>query len=1845
MSRLDRLVSLLDTGSSTFVRNAAADQLADVQKSHPEELFPLLGRVVTFLKSPKWDTRIAAARAIGLIVQNAEWQPGQELGAMAAVKIKEEEGVEVKDEEDSKQDIIVKEEEISLQDSSGHLSFDTLDIQVVLKKGTILLGSGGKEYEGGADSAEQKKNILRKLGMQFEDDKSLLDDLDDELAEPPPKFRKTTKTKKAAANTPPAKSESPAEAPAAKSSAVNARMRALAKRKAKFGIKPTQAPVIDVAPPKESPSEADKNDGKVVVEHKNQTHPSSLVAVEDSSVWPFSRLLEVFMADMFDATWETRHGALLGIREVIKSAGATAGMLFNASAEKNAALNAAWLEDLACRLVCIIALDRFADYVADQVVAPVRESCAQALGALLLHLPSSIAEKTFFALSRLVLQRDLGLEIPLWGVCHGGMLGLRYLVSVRTDLLVANPKMFDTLVACVFHGLASADDDVQGISAATLTPIAAEFVEQRPEDISKFLDVIWDSLALLKDELSTAIGHVMDLLAKLCSLSQVLQVITETAAHDTSGERTFGRLVPRLFPFLRHSITDVRKAVLRSLKTFLQLEDRREWVDERVFRLIYQNILLEQNEAVSALSQELWDLLLETTQSQIAHNLLPSLWPTASELLFTPIGTARRFYKMNTSFMIKASGDPYELTKDSTSQVNIDGPIIEGDVLIVDAQIILRNRIAAAKALGRFLVWSAMQLDGPAPAAVPASVGSMVDLLSSHMSSQRLIAVLCIEEYALAAKDPEFAQKITARWTDGSDKAALAQTKCNELIESTVEPTLAALLQTIDSQTLIFRDINPVLRAVRTQCQSLFSLMVSNGLPASAVPPLATTIEGDSNAGSDAFSLVIGEELAGQTFERLRAQLAPDVQVAMAEALDNGRNNIAASIAEARQTLEARNVAIKSGAAASYFALAKALPAKLNPIIRSLMDSVKLELNPQLHARSADRVARLVVALQSSGRGPAAAKIVKNLCGFLCVDINEAPDFSVHESEKTKILSLRKDEPRTEDAVSSLRRQKEMLLARVKREGALVALHGICDLYGEALFENVGEIASQFSEVDGLEDGQSLVDHMAVIRAILPFIDHALLGKLDIWGALERGLRSQYSVVRFVSAKCLSTVCQVMPVKGISFLVERILPQINNASDLACRQGAVEAVYHLMVTMGENVLPYIVFFIVPAMGRMSDSDMDVRTIAATTFAAIIKLVPLEQGIPDPDDMPAELLEGRDREREFISQMMDISKVKPFKLPVSIKAELRSYQQEGVNWLAFLNRYHLQGVLCDDMGLGKTLQTICMVASDHHLRAEDFEKTQSPESRRLPSLIVCPTSLSGHWVNEFKKYAPMIKTLSYTGPPHNRCHLRANSDGAAVKRAIKAVDVVITSYDIARNDVEMLGSLSWNYMVLDEGHIIRNATSKLSRAIKRYHSNHRLILSGTPIQNNVLELWSLFDFLMPGFLGSEKSFNERFSKPIIASRNPKASPKDQEAAALALEALHKQVLPFLLRRLKEDVLDDLPPKIIQDYYCDLNETQRKLYDKFAQQQKKTVQNELAESDQSGRKHVFQSLIYMRKLCNHPAFVQHPKAELDKLLHSGSLSMQLSPKLLALQQLLKDCNITGDPSALDGANLPEPVPEAMGQHRALIFCQQKDMLDLVENSLLKKHMPGVTYLRLDGSVSGPNRHELVDKFNDDPSIDLLLLTTQVGGLGLNLTGADTVIFMEHDWNPMNDLQAMDRAHRIGQKRVVNVYRLITRGTLEERIMGLQEFKLSIASTVVNQQNSGLNSMGTDQILELFSADLPADAPADEKPAGDEGVDSTGKVGGKNDVTAGLQELWDEAEYAEEYNLDAFITSLKK
>ncbi|KAK9453555.1 hypothetical protein V1511DRAFT_489822 [Dipodascopsis uninucleata] len=1967
MSRLERLVSLLETGSTQLVRNTAAEQLADIQKAHPDELFNLLGRIFPFLRSSKWDTRVAAAKALGGVIANAEqWDPNlndneeEPADTSKGSEIKheqptEDDGVKEEEDSDSKRPALesrksssfypplplasefikqeedlqnIKQEEASRETNSKKfadadeelLTFKSLDIGVVMKNGKRLLGSGGREYDvslADLDPAErlslQKKNVISRLGLGGEYMEDIVSASDFVLNSPLPRTPGVAIT---ISGGPPsnidaqfksADTSTSLSAPSLEvASGLSSRVKAMAKRKARADAKNQGSKMrsvdlssssasrkIEASTPQVASSQSQAQDyfsvtpqaqsDRVVVEHKAPVNPSSaLQNFAAGQVWPFEGLAELLMVDLFDENWEVRHGAAIGLREVIRVHGKGSGRIKGKTRSENDKLNQAWLEDLACRLCCVFALDRFGDYVSDQVVAPVRESAAQTMGALLLHVSKDIVFSMYIVLHSLVLQNNFDLSFPIWEARHGGMLGLKYLVAVRRDILfdseVGN-KLLDGIVECVLHGLEEQDDDVRAVSAATLVPIASEFVKLRSHSVDQLIEVVWECLANLKDDLSASTGSVMDLLASLCSFPQVLQQMKINA--DKDPQTSFSNLVPRLYPFLRHSITSVRRAVLRALLTFLGIDgSSQDWVDGKALRLVFQNLLVEQNESVLNLSLEVFyalsDSLNKRGETKFAETFSSHVYPLFT-LLMTPIGVNLNKYPMDTSLFLRPSGTtftsngtnitPHNGTgtgagtgtvhdglsegpptkrrrrseKREETQVashNIDTPVFMGDVALVGLESMMRMKIAAAKAMGFAIsLWPA------------SNVITFKDLLKAHIespfSTSRLITLIVLEEYGLNAKDVSSPLK---------DAFSLLIT---DILNS---PTEAL-------RSYIYQDLAPYLKVVRTQSQALLNTFVDTGkVSQSKIPRLAIVVQGEPDAGPDAFSIADGERVATSDFERLKKSMQGTYRVVASQSLNQALGTLKIAIEDAKEVFELNQVRFTAAAAGAYIAL-YSLPKKLNPVIRSLMDSVKSESNENIQQRSAKSVASLVSLCSYAGKGGASDKMIKNLCAFLCVDTSEVPEFHHNETLENVILSLHKEEDRPEhkDMISY---QREVNKARTKRRGAKFTLDFLASMFGNKLFSSVPKLKECMlqplmalktplpADITSPDStlGQEIVDGLSVIRALLPNLHTDLLDSfVEYFHLILSALQSTFSILRYAAAKCFATICSTMKIKGMTFLIENVLPMISNALELRHRQGAVECIYHLVHVMDVDILPYTVFLIVPILGRMSDSDNDIRLLATTTFAALIKLVPLEAGIPDPPGLPTALLEGRDRERKFISQMLDTSKVESFKLPVAIKADLRKYQQEGVNWLAFLNKYHLHGILCDDMGLGKTLQTICIVASDHHLRAEEHAKNGSNESRPLPSLIVCPPTLTGHWEQELNTYAPFLKVLAFVGNPAQRAKLAGE---------FAKYDVVVTSYDICRNEVDAVTTQNWCYCVLDEGHIIKNANSKLTKAVKLIPAEHRLILSGTPIQNNVLELWSLFDFLMPGFLGTEKVFNERFAKPISQSRNSKSSSKEQEAGALALEALHKQVLPFLLRRLKEDVLSDLPPKIIQDYYCELSDLQKQLYEDFAKKQLSTVETDVSSSGKENKQHIFQALQYMRKLCDHPSLVLNAKhPQYDKVMrqlnseHRSIRDISFAPKLGALHTLLLDCGIgvadtmkTGGSSEITGDDLGLSV---ISQHRALIFCQLKEMLDIVEQDVFKKLMPSVSYMRMDGSTDPRKRQDIVQTFNADPSIDVLLLTTHVGGLGLNLTGADTVIFVEHDWNPMKDLQAMDRAHRIGQKKVVNVYRLITRNTIEEKIMGLQRFKLNIANTIVNQNNAGLATMNTDQILDLFHVDgndakKQKPSKADTSVPEDQMVDEQGQIVKKGEHSAlqGLTELWDEREYEEEYNLDSFIQSLK-
>ncbi|KAF2212433.1 hypothetical protein CERZMDRAFT_97704 [Cercospora zeae-maydis SCOH1-5] len=1895
-SRLDRLVVLLETGSTQLIRNTAAQQLADVQKNHPDELFNLLTRVVPYLRSPSWDTRTAAARAIGGIVEHAEkYDPNATL---------DDAGNEVKT--DTVGD--VKREDCAPSQSPEQLALATLDVEAILTHGKELLGSAGKQYDfklAGLNARErlaaQKRTLIKRLGLGGEyTEEDLMNEKDivvrSSLATPALP-RLDTESGKNGSDDAAMKSPEDATPQTPAAGEMSKRQLNMLKRRRKEELKrdnkkfkydfavrrgsTTVAPTPADEIKQEIKQELDTNghgdyfsldrkggddDSKVVSEFKGApiAEKSTLVSdnEEEGNEWPFERLCDFLSVDLFDPAWEIRHGAAMGLREIVRVHGAGAGRRAHKTKEENDRLNCVWLNDLACRICCVFMLDRFADYVSDNAVAPIRETAGQVLGALLQFLPAASVHEINRILYRLVMQKDLKVSRRIWHACHGGMIGMRYLVAVRTDLLFQDRSLMDGVLECVIKGLGDQDDDVRAVSAATLIPVAKEFVNVRSDELGHLIGVVWECLSSLSDDLSASTGSVMDLLAKLCSFPEVLSAMKENAAADPL--QSFDELVPRLYPFLRHTITSVRSAVLRALLTFINIDgtDTKGWINGKALRLVYQNLLVERNDGVLKLSLEVWNTLADALALKSPTAFQQEFEPHAVPLLALtthPIGISRHPIPMDATLFIKPSGQTYaplasarrpspvngsEPAKKrrksdkkesslppapATTTHNIDAAIMQGDIDLVGTDVMIRSRIFATRALGKAIaLWPTDQRHAY-------FASKLIPSLRSAHGSTQLFTAMAFEGYATATTEPE----------------QLASEACVEL---------RSLFE--EERHGWYSDLSSYLRIARAQCQQLLNAFEKEAhVPGSKLPIMPVICQGEPEAGKNAFSIADAERVVTVEYDRLDRGLPKMQRMAAAEALGTAKLDAETAIADAQTARAQAELRVRSSAAAALIAF-QAIPRKPQFTIKAVMDSVKEEENLDLQHRTASAVADLIAQLVANERHKVVEKVVGNLVKFCCMETGETPEFHPNADKEVGILSLQKDED-IQDRPDAAKYEREVKAARITRRGAKDALEQLCIKFGAEIFQKVprlqglieGPVQHCFTkdlpaDITDPETttGQEAVDAMSTLRALVATLDPALHPwVLSLLPFIARAMQSKLAVLRYTAAKCFASVCSVITVQGFTMLVEQVIPPINNAHEVVQRQGAIECIYHLIQVMGDGILPYVIFLLVPVLGRMSDSDPGVRLIATTAFATLVKLVPLEAGIPDPEGLPRSLLEGRERERKFISQMLDPKKVEPFSIPVAIKAELRSYQQDGVNWLAFLNRYNLHGVLCDDMGLGKTLQTLCIVASDHHMRAEEFAKTQAPDQRRLPSIIICPPTLTGHWKQEIRTYAPFLTAVAYAGPPVER---------GKVRDQLGTADIVITSYEIVRNDVEILLPIAWNYCVLDEGHLIKNPKAKVTQAVKRLMSNHRLILSGTPIQNNVLELWSLFDFLMPGFLGTEKVFQDRFAKPIAASRFAKSSSKEQEAGALAIESLHKQVLPFLLRRLKEEVLNDLPPKILQNYYCDLSDLQKKLFDDFTKNESKTLQAMAGSVDREAKQHIFQALQYMRKLCNSPAMVvkeDHKQygAIQDMLAKQGSTlkDAKHAPKLTALRDLLLDCGIGVD-STNDGG-VPS-ADQAVSQHRVLIFCQMKEMLDMVEGTVLKKMLPSATFARLDGSVEASKRQDIVNRFNSDPSIDCLLLTTSVGGLGLNLTGADTVIFVEHDWNPQKDLQAMDRAHRIGQKKVVNVYRLITRGTLEEKILNLQRFKIDVASTVVNQQNAGLGTMETDQILDLFNlgetdpnlaiSDKPEANGVDESNA----VDAEGNMRekGKKGILDELSELWDDKQYEEEFNLDGFLKTMK-
>ena len=498
-----------------------------------------------------------------------------------------------------------------------------------------------------------------------------------------------------------------------------------------------------------------------------------------------------------------------------------------------------------------------------------------------------------------------------------------------------------------------------------------------------------------------------------------------------------------------------------------------------------------------------------------------------------------------------------------------------------------------------------------------------------------------------------------------------------------------------------------------------------------------------------------------------------------------------------------------------------------------------------------------------------------------------------------------------------------------------------------------------------------------------------------------------------------------------------------------------------------------------------------------------------------DDLPNAV------EDSFWSKLRDnirhFKEVKQIETPQGLNASLRPYQIQGISYLNFLDEYGFGGILADEMGLGKTIQTLAFI---QHMKNKGAQG---------PNLIVVPTSVLPNWDREAEKFVPGLKRVIVYGTRREN-----------IFRKIGDADIVITTYALLRRDLEELEQYEFNSIILDEAQNIKNPNTITTKSVRNINARMRLCLSGTPIENNLFELWSLFEFLMPGFLGSQHAFQRGIIKPI------------KEGDTETLEYLRTRVKPFILRRTKAEVVKDLPPKVESVTYCALADEQAELYASLARKLREQV---LADVDEKGmaksQMSILDALLKLRQICCHPKLLKMDMPGFSPNIPSGKF------------ETFKDMII----------NLVEEG------HKILVFSQFVQMLQQISAWL---QMTDIPFCYLDGSSK--DRLEQVDKFNNSPDIPIFLISLKAGGTGLNLTSADYVIHYDPWWNPAVESQATDRAHRIGQAKQVFSYKLICQNTVEEKILKLQEMKRGVAEAVIPGQDSW-KSLTRDDLEMLF------------------------------------------------------------
>ena len=981
---------------------------------------------------------------------------------------------------------------------------------------------------------------------------------------------------------------------------------------------------IKTEPDSSELSQQPTNSNQVVIQYTKQEAPVVVDSDESSQEWPFETLCDHLCLNLFSPKWEVRHGAALGLRDIFKSQGGGAGKVAGYTREQMETARKKRLEDLALRLLCVLALDRFADFVSDQVVVPVRETCGQALGALLKWCDEETCMKVLQHGMLNLIEYSKSSSVTStkdrWEIKFSGLVGLKYFFAVRSELVpkIIGGKGKAALNSPVFRaivdGLADANDDVRSVSAATLIPIADILISHLSPDVlfEALLQPLWSALADL-DDLSSSTSMIMDLLSKFMSDSRI-------------STKVFGQvesLLPRLFPFIRHTISSVRISVLNTLSVLVQsFGGKTSPLVQAILNLIFQNFFLEGSKDIMSLTLDLWEKLVSSSPS-FDH------FQSWLSLLMTPIGIPL---------------DPRLIG----SVFAHDQAMQRQELAICNEDNILHGRLLAAEALGCCLPF--------------VSEFDIREYLSSPKAYHRFISQFIVQ----------------IGISRGYVNAEIVGF-CKEFIES--------------GKSLLFHESFPGLLVLFQEVSVLLNQCREHGIQVPEIP---------NPPGYEVKNTTFGPLFTFQVAEVVLSSLPANVSKSRLETLYSHHLSVFRSI-ESRVFVSATLVLIQN----------KDLPEKLNPWIQSLMSSLKTETHLTIQQRVASGFTELLVQCQPQ-RGNVLDKILRNVAKLVYLDIvtessvngiqtyQDMMDSIAEENTKKRKRGDFKDAQEVVDkAALEDEESRRMFLAESTRRGAVLVFSELFNDFGECVLEKCPAVwdicSSSFIHLSVDPTGMSklatdavarteIIRTLYLISSICKSMPATLLEKIlkELFPSICLLLASNDTFVRYFASKAISALTAISPSACIQIIISSVIPLASDSSNVARRQGAIECIYHLVNDLGDTILPFVVFLIVPVLGRMSDPDEQIRFLATQIFASLVKLIPLESGIPNPDDIPQELVLQREEERRFLGQLVGTQKVEEFEMPIGVQAELRPYQKEGVSWLAFLKRYGLHGILCDGM---------------------------------------------------------------------------------------------------------------------------------------------------------------------------------------------------------------------------------------------------------------------------------------------------------------------------------------------------------------------------------------------------------------------------------------------------------------------------------------------------------------------------------------------------------------------------------